>query len=44
MRLPFGLDLKTVIVTVLFMMFALPWLMGLMSRGRNGNGNGNNKG
>jgi hypothetical protein len=35
MRLPFGLDLKTVIVTVLFMLFVLPWLMGLMAgRGR----------
>ena len=32
MRLPFGLDLKTVIVTVLFMMFALPWIMGLFNK------------
>lgn len=24
--LPFGLDVKTVIVVVLFMMFALPWI------------------
>jgi hypothetical protein len=38
MRLPFGLDLKTIVVTVLFMMFVLPFLMGLLSRGR-GNGN-----
>lgn len=35
MRLPFGLDLKTVVVTVLFLTFVLPWLMGLLSR-RNG--------
>lgn len=24
--LPFGLDLKTVIITVLFMMFVVPWV------------------
>lgn len=24
--LPFGLDIKTAIVVVLFMMFALPWI------------------
>jgi hypothetical protein len=32
MRLPFGLDLKTVVVTVLFLTFVLPWLMGLLSK------------
>lgn len=30
MRLPFGLDLKTVIVTILFMMFVWPLLMGFL--------------
>lgn len=24
--MPFGLDVKTIIVTVLFMMFVLPWI------------------
>lgn len=35
MRLPFGLDFKTIVVTVLFILFVLPWLMGLLNR-RNG--------
>jgi hypothetical protein len=37
MRLPFGLDLKTVVVTVLFLTFVLPWLMGLMSKRQTAN-------
>jgi hypothetical protein len=30
--MPFGLDLKSVIVGVLFAMFVWPWIMGLLSR------------
>lgn len=30
--MPFGLDLKSVIVGALFVWFVLPWLMGLMGR------------
>lgn len=40
MRLPFGLDLKTIIVTLLFVFFVLPWIMGFVNRQRSGNGNG----
>ena len=32
MSLPFGLDLVSVIVGILFAMFVLPWLMGLLNR------------
>lgn len=28
--LPFGLDTKTVIVTVLFMMFVVPWVRAML--------------
>ncbi len=34
MKLPFGLDFVSLIVGVLFAMFVLPWLMGLLTRGR----------
>lgn len=37
MRLPFGLDLKTIVVTLLVVFFVLPWVMGLLNRGRNNN-------
>jgi hypothetical protein len=30
--MPFGLDLKSVIVGVLFAYFVLPWIMGMVSR------------
>lgn len=30
--MPFGLDLKSVIVGVLFAMFVWPWIMGMISR------------
>lgn len=32
MSLPFGLDLKSVIVGVLLAMFVFPWVMGLINR------------
>lgn len=32
MRLPFGLDLKSLIVGALFVWFVLPWLMGMFNR------------
>lgn len=32
MRLPFGLDLKSVVVGLLLAYFVLPWVMGLFSR------------
>jgi antibiotic biosynthesis monooxygenase (ABM) superfamily enzyme len=31
--MPFGLDLKSLIVGVLIAYFLVPWVMGLMSRG-----------
>lgn len=34
MRLPFGLDGKSVIVGVLVAYFVIPWVMGLVSRGK----------
>jgi hypothetical protein len=37
--MPFGLQLKSVIVGVLFAMFVLPWIMGLLGR-RNAATNG----
>lgn len=30
MRLPFGLDLKTVIVTLLFVYLILPWVLAFV--------------
>ena len=37
MRLPFGLDLISVIVGVLLAYFLIPWVLGFVSRGkRNG--------
>lgn len=35
MRLPFGLDLKTAIVTLLFVYLVLPWLMAFFAKARN---------
>jgi hypothetical protein len=32
MSLPFGLDLKSIIVGVLLAMFVVPWVMGLVNR------------
>lgn len=32
MKLPFGLDLVSIIVTVVFMIWVLPMLMGLFAR------------
>jgi hypothetical protein len=32
MRLPFGLDLKSLIVGALFVWFVLPWIMGMINR------------
>lgn len=34
MRLPFGLDLKSLVVGAVFAMFVLPWIMGLISSKR----------
>jgi antibiotic biosynthesis monooxygenase (ABM) superfamily enzyme len=31
--MPFGLDVKSLIVGVLIAYFVIPWIMGLMSRG-----------
>jgi hypothetical protein len=35
--MPFGLDLKSLIVGALFVWFVLPWLMGLFSRVKSDN-------
>lgn len=32
MRLPFGLDLKSVVVGALLVWFVIPWVMGMMNR------------
>ena len=32
MRLPFGLDLKSIIVGALLVWFVLPWVMSLVNR------------
>lgn len=32
MSLPFGLDLKSIVVGVLLAMFVIPWVMGLFNR------------
>jgi hypothetical protein len=37
MRLPFGLDFKTAIVTTIFILFVLPWLMSFVGGLRKGN-------
>ncbi len=34
MNLPFGIDLKSVIVGMLIAYFVIPWVMGLMNRGK----------
>lgn len=34
MRLPFGLDLKSLIVGALFVWFVMPWIMGMVGRAR----------
>lgn len=34
MRLPFGLDLKSLVVGVLVAYFLIPWLMGMFSRAK----------
>jgi len=39
MRLPFGLDLKTAIVTLLFVYLVLPWIMAFVGRARGGSEN-----
>lgn len=39
MRLPFGLDLISVIVGVLFALFVLPIILGWFSKMRSGNNN-----
>ncbi|HVI71474.1 MAG TPA: hypothetical protein VM656_08320 [Pyrinomonadaceae bacterium] len=36
MRLPFGLDLKSLVVGAVFVWFVLPWIMGMVNRSRNG--------
>jgi len=36
MSLPVGLDLKTIVVTVLFMVFVLPFVMNLVASKRSG--------
>jgi hypothetical protein len=33
------LDIKTAVLTVLFVMFVLPWLLGVVGRKRSGTGN-----
>lgn len=37
-KLPFGLDLMTIIITLAFVFFVLPWIMGMIGR-RNGSEN-----
>lgn len=32
MKLPFGLELKSIIVGALFVWFVLPWIMGMLNR------------
>ena len=34
MRLPFGLDLVSMIVGALIALYVLPWLFGMFSRGK----------
>lgn len=35
MRLPFGLDLKTIIVTLILVFVVGPWVMGLVRQRQN---------
>lgn len=35
MRLPLGLDLKSIIVGALIAYFVVPWLMGFLARSKN---------
>lgn len=37
MKLPFGLDLKSLIVGAVFVWFVLPWIMGMLNRARSQN-------
>jgi hypothetical protein len=32
MNLPFGLDIKSIIVGILLAMFVIPWVTGLLNR------------
>lgn len=32
--MPFGLDLKSIIVGALFVWFVLPWIMGMLGKAR----------
>jgi hypothetical protein len=32
--MPFGLDLKSVIVGIVFAMWVLPWILGMFARGK----------
>lgn len=36
MRLPFGLDFKSLLVGALFVWFVLPWIMGMVGRRSSG--------
>lgn len=37
MNLPFGLDLKTMVITALLIYFVLPWVMSFVGGMRKGN-------
>lgn len=37
MRLPFGLDLKSIIVGMLIVWFVVPWVLGFMNRAKSSN-------
>jgi hypothetical protein len=34
MRLPFGLDVKSLLVGIVFALWVLPWILGMFSRGK----------
>lgn len=34
MNLPFGIDLKSVIVGMLLAYFAIPWILGMVNKGK----------
>lgn len=34
MRLPFGLDVKSLVVGIVFALWVLPWVLGMFSRGK----------
>lgn len=34
MRLPFGLDFKSLLVGIAFAMWVLPWILGMFSRAK----------